>query len=123
MKLPEGYQTVMPYLILENAAMFFNFTQEVFGAVEKSRHLDDKGAVIHGEISFGDSTIMFGQATAQWDVQNTGLFIYVENADDVYAHALAKGASVVQPMGDQMYGRSGGVKDPFGNVWWITSPV
>ena len=122
MNLPEGYQTVMPYLILDNAIAFFNFTQEVFGAREKSRFLDDNGGLIHGEISFGDSTIMFGQATAEWGVQNAGLYINIDKADEVFANAVAKGASVVQPMSDKEYGRTGGIKDPFGNVWWITTP-
>ncbi len=122
MKIPEGYQTVMPYLILDNAIAFFNFTSEVFGAKEKSKHLDDKGGLIHGEITFGDSTIMFGQASEQWGVQNSGLYINIDNADEVFANAITKGASVVQPMSDQVYGRTGGIKDPFGNVWWITTP-
>ena len=34
MKIPENYQTVMPYLILENAQGFIAFTQKVFGAKE-----------------------------------------------------------------------------------------
>ncbi|WP_431200968.1 hypothetical protein ACQ86K_30970 [Mucilaginibacter sp. P19] len=27
------------------------------------------------------------------------------------------------PPADQPYGRSAGVKDPFGNTWWITNPL
>lgn len=35
-KIPEGYQIVMPYLLIKNAAAFFDFTKDVFGATEKN---------------------------------------------------------------------------------------
>ena len=50
-----------------------------------------------------------------------GLFIYVEDADETYKKAIEEGATVVTTLSDQAYGRSGGVKDPFGNTWWITA--
>ena len=36
--------------------------------------------------------------------------------------ADAAGAKLVTPVADQQYGRSGGVEDPFGLTWWITTP-
>lgn len=30
-------------------------------------------------------------------------------------------AKVINEVADQPYGRSGGVTDPFGNSWWVTS--
>ena len=32
MTIPEGYQAVMPYLILKNAEGFIDFTEKVFNA-------------------------------------------------------------------------------------------
>jgi PhnB protein len=122
LRLPEGYQTVMPYLIINNAIDFFEFTSNVFGAKEKARHLNDDGSLMHGEVTIGGSTIMFGNASDQWPAQNAGLYIHVANADEVFQKALDNGATVYQPLSDQSYGRSGGVKDPFGNTWWITTP-
>ena len=122
-KIPEGYQTVMPYLILENAEGFFDFTAKVFDAVEKSRYLTEDGSLMHGEIMIGGSTIMFGNASDRWPVQHAGLYINVADADTVYKKALEQGASAVQDMSDQSYGRTGGIRDPFGNVWWITTPL
>jgi len=122
-KLPEGYQTVMPYLILNDAMSFFDFTKNVFGAIEKAKHLNEDGSLMHGEVMIGGSTLMFGNASAQWHVQNSGLYINVADADEVFQKALENRATVYQPMVDQGYGRSGGIKDPFGNTWWITTPV
>jgi PhnB protein len=122
MKLPEGHHQVVPYLIMRNAEDFFDFTKQVFGATERYRsYQDDKKSFRHGEIGIGDSVIMFGQTSDNWGTENAGLFIYVEDADATFKKALANGATEVMPVTDQPYGRSGGVKDPFGNTWWITA--
>ena len=54
----------------------------------------------------------------------TSLYLYVPDADAVYRRAIeAGGVSVMEPA-DQFYGdRSGGVKDPVGNTWWIATHI
>ena len=123
MKIPENYQTVMPYLILENAGGFITFTQKVFGAKETHKTMRDENTIMHAEIMIGESTIMFADATDQFKVSNAGLFVYVDDADETYQSALTNGGAMVTELSDQPYGRSGGVMDPFGNVWWITSVI
>jgi uncharacterized glyoxalase superfamily protein PhnB len=122
-KIPEGYNTVMPYLILNNASQFIEFMTEVFGAEIVHKTMRDEKIIRHAELKIGDSKIMFADATEEWKVQPAGLFIYVDQADVVFNKAKLKGAQVVMEMADQNYGRSGGVKDPFGNTWWITSVI
>jgi PhnB protein len=122
MNIPENNQTVMPYLILPNAAGFISFTQKVFGAKEISKYMRDEKTIMHAEIMIGDSTIMFADATEQFKTSTAGLFIYVENADETFAKAIDQDATVVREISEQDYGRGGGIKDPFGNVWWITTP-
>ena len=121
MKIPENYQTVMPYLILENAQGFIAFTQQVFGAKETHKSMRDEKTIMHAEIMIGESTIMFADVTDQFKVSNAGLFVYVGDADETYKSALANGSTAVTELANQSYGRSGGIMDPFGNVWWITS--
>lgn len=119
--LPAGYQQVMPYLILKDAAGFMQFMKDVFGAQDKAIHMRDENTIMHGEITVGESVIMFAEATEQYGVENGGFFIYVANADHAYAKALSLGATSVMPVSDQPYGRSGGIKDAYGNTWWITT--
>jgi len=121
MKIPENYQAVMPYLILEGAEQFSRFMQAVFDAKETHRTMRSDGTIMHAEVMTGGSTIMFAESGEQWGVNTAGLFIYVDDADARYKKALDNGAAVITPVADQDYGRSGGVKDPFGNTWWITS--
>lgn len=119
-KNPEYYRTVMPYLILEDVSAFLSFTKSVFGAEEKMKTANDEG-IRHAEITIGDSTIMLGQSTGQWEPQPAGLYINVESADESYKKALDAGATSVMELSDQDYGRTCGVLDPCGNTWWITS--
>lgn len=124
MDLPKGHQVVMPYLMLNGALKFIDFVKAVFHAeLTTSMHKlrEDGATVIHSEITIGGSTIMFTDATEQWKEQTANLFVYVDNADDTYNRAIGNGSSTVMELSNQDYGRTCGVTDPFGNVWWITS--
>ncbi len=121
-KIPSGYQTVMPYLILKNANGFLQFTKTVFSASEKMKSFRDADLIAHAEIQIGDSIIMFSEASDDFPAQAAGLFIYVEKADETYEKALQNGAASIMPPSDQSYGRSCGIRDPFGVSWWITTP-
>ena len=123
MKITENYQAIMPYLIIEKASDFSAFTQKVFGAKETYKEMRDENTIMHAEIMIGGSTIMFADATEKFKVSNAGMFVYVDDADQTYKSALKNGASVLTELENQPYGLSGGIKDPFGNVWWITSVI
>jgi len=122
-KIPGGYQTVTPYLIIKNAAAFIEFTKNVFNAELINKHMQDETGIVHAEIKIGDSMIMFADSTEQYLPEPGGFFIYVEDCDITYEKALSNGAVAVTQIANQSYGRSGGVKDTFGNTWWITSPL
>lgn len=119
--IPEGYQQIMPYLIVPNAAGFMTFMQTVFGATERMKIMRDDTHVMHAELQIGASVIMLADATGQWTQQNAGMFIYVDDCDAVYKKALKNGATSVMEPVNQDYGRASGVKDAHGNTWWITS--
>ncbi|WP_158825379.1 VOC family protein [Mucilaginibacter lacusdianchii] len=120
---PEGYNQVMPYLIINNAAGFFTFMQTVFGATEKMKTMRDEEKIMHAELQVGESTMMYCDATDSFPPQNAGLFIYVADCDAAYERALEQGATSIMAPVDQEYGRGAGVRDAFGNTWWITSAL
>lgn len=64
---------------------------------------------------------MVTDETKDWTVQNANLFVYVPDADETYKKALDNGALSLMELSDQDYGRTCGVTDPFGNIWWITA--
>lgn len=111
----------MPYLILNGAEQFVRFAKAVFDAKETYRAMRDERTIMHAEIMINECTIMFADSTSQYPEHPASLFVYVKDADAAYRKALESGATAVTPMADQSYGRSGGIKDPVGNTWWITS--
>lgn len=119
--IPAGYNAVIPYLIIRNAAGFIEFAKAVFSATEASRHMRDEHTIMHAEIRIEDSVIMLADATEEYPPSPAGMFVYVRNADESFASAIANGATQVMPLTDQPYGRTCGVTDPSGNTWWITS--
>ena len=124
MNLPAGHQTIMPYLILNGASQFIEFTQKVFDATTSSDHvLREDGTVMHAEIIITGSTIMVTDVVEDWSRQTANLFVYVPNVDETYKKALENGATSVMGVSNKEYGRTCGITDPSGNVWWITSII
>ena len=123
MQMPIQQQTVIPYLIINDAISFLAFMQDLFGAEITEKHFrdDNQTVIMHAELKVGNTTIMCAEATKQWQTQPAGLFIYVNNADVAYAKALTLGCTSIMELSNQNYGRTCGVKDAFGNTWWITS--
>ena len=120
MNIPKGHQAVMPYLMLDDAAGFIQFIKDVFVAEITQQSMRD-GVVGHCEASISGGTIMFSNTREEWKAAPANMFVYVADADETFERALKAGSTTVMEIADLEYGRSGGVADPFGNVWWITS--
>jgi uncharacterized glyoxalase superfamily protein PhnB len=122
MKITKGHHRVMPYLIVEDGQAFLNFTESLFGVKVLEKIMRADGKIRHAEILIGDSCIMFGTATTEFPVQNAMLYIYVEDTDASFKMAMDMGAEAVMEPYDEDYGaRSAGLRDPFGNVWWLAT--
>ena len=120
----DSYRTVTPYLCVPNADTELAFLKEAFGATEVLCHRDDKNAVMHAEVRVGDSLIMLGQSTNQWQPLTAALYLWVKDVDATYARALEAGASSLSPPEDKPYGhRNAGAIDRNQITWWIGSPV
>jgi PhnB protein len=123
--IPRGFHTVTPYLVAENGPALLEFTKEAFGGEETFRTVGPAGG-LHGEVRVGDSMLMVGGGIPGHEFRATpkthALHIYVEDADAVCKKALAAGATLIDEPRDHEYGeRSGSVKDPAGNFWYIAT--
>ncbi len=122
--IPDNFPRVIPYLIVNNVSQQLDFLTKVFNAkITELMELED-GTINHAECRIGDSVIMMGKASEDYPPMPAMIYVYMEDTDDVYNKALSHGAiSLVEPA-DQFYGdRNAGVKDPFGNSWWIATHV
>ena len=120
MKIPDGHQAIMPYLMLADAAGFIDFIKNVFNA-EITHHSERDGIIGHCEAKISGGTIMFSNSRDEWKPATANMFVYVNDADAIFAKAIEAGATEVMAVSDQDYGRSGGFEDPHGNIWWVTS--
>jgi uncharacterized glyoxalase superfamily protein PhnB len=122
--IPEGFHTVTPYLLVDDAAGLIPFLERAFGATLLGRYDSPDGRLMHASLQIGDSKVMMGQAAEQWPAMPAMLHLYVEDVDAVFRRAVEAGARSIREPEDQFYGdRSGGVVDPAGNQWWITTHI
>ncbi len=80
-----------------------------------------EGHVLHATVQIGDNTLELDEAQGEFQPMPCHLHLHVDDADAMYARALRAGATSIDAPSDKPYGRSGGVKDPFGNSWYMTS--
>jgi len=122
--IPDGYQAVIPYLVVEDVAELVDFITRVFDGKEGHRSMRPDGTIMHTEVRIGDSVVMMGGANQQWKAMPAGLYIYVPDTDAAYKRALEAGATSVMEPANQFYGdRNAGVKDYAGNYWWIGTHI
>jgi PhnB protein len=128
--IPEGYNSITPYLAIKGAVQAIAFYKEVFGAKERIC-MDANGKVAHAELQIGDSMIMLADEFPEMEFfapkdgrPPVSIHLYVENVDTTFEKAVKAGAKVIQPLANQFYGdRSGMIEDPYGHVWNISSHV
>jgi uncharacterized glyoxalase superfamily protein PhnB len=116
----EGFHTITPYVIVDDLEGFLSFITTVFGAAETMRMQGASGGT-HLEVRIGDSMLMIGSGGG-WSGQSlpTALYLYLENVDETFHHALERGATALMEPSDEEDGdRRAGVQDPFGNMWFI----
>jgi len=130
--IPKGYRSIQPYLIVDGAAKALAFYKAAFGAKERMRMPGPDGKIGHAEIEIGDSVVMLADEAPNWDAHAPGkyggspvsIMVYVANVDAVVKKAVQAGAKITREVKDQFYGdRSGGVTDPFGHHWHISTHV
>src|SRR5262245_25504654 len=121
----EGFTTVTPYIRVREAGLV-DFLAQVFDARETLSGRGGGGGM-HREVRIGESMIMIGEgagAGGGMPIRPVAFHVIVKDADAAFERAIAAGAiSLSEPI-DRPYGeRSGFVRDPFGNQWYIATPL
>ena len=121
--IPKGFHTVTPYLIVEGAKKTISFMEQALGAQhDHEPTLRPDGTVMHATLKIGDSMVMISDASEYAKAMPAMLYLYVPDVDAAYQRAIKAGATSIMEPADQFYGdRSGGVKDPSGNSWFVAT--
>lgn len=120
----EGAPDVQPCLHPLRAEPVISFLKRAFGAEELGRHATPQGVIQHVTMKMGDSYLEMGEAHGPYQPMQSMFYLYVPNVDALYKRALEAGATSISEPADQPYGdRNGGVRDPFGNDWFIATHI
>jgi PhnB protein len=122
--VPKGLHNANVYLHPRRAEPLIAFLKRAFGAQELAKYMSPDGVVNHAEIRIGDSVVEMGEAHGKYEPMPAMCYVYVPNVDAVYRQTVAAGATSFQEPTDQPYGdRQAGVRDAFGNTWYIATHV
>lgn len=137
--IPDGYNSVTPYLVVDDAKRAIEFYRDAFGAEEKFRlpmpvPSDAAGGVRigHAEIKIGDSFVMLADEFPEMGHlgpnsrggPTSSIVLYVEDVDTAFKKALQAGAKEQRPVKDEFWGdRMGTLTDPFGHQWSLATHV
>ena len=127
----DHHTAIAPMLSVRNGAGAIEFYKAAFGAEERFRVDDDKGAVV-AQLAVGGADFWVADESPEhlnFSPQSLGggsvrMVMTVQDPDRVFEQAVAAGATVVWPVTDQPYGwRVGRIVDPFGHHWEIGKPL
>jgi PhnB protein len=129
--IPEGYHSVTPYIVVDDAKEAIRFYERALGATEMLRlPMGDK--LGHAEIRIGDSVVMLADEFPEMGHMGpksrggptSSLMVYVEDVESAFQRALDAGGTQERAVEDQFYGdRSGTFIDPFGHKWTLATHV
>lgn len=121
MPAPEGFAVVTPYIFADSADRYIRFLVAAFAATEVGRTIAPDGTIANCQLRIDDAMVMVSDASADFPAGRAAFYLYVADADAAMTRAEAAGAVRVMDVADMPYGdRQGGVRDPGGNIWWIS---
>jgi len=122
--IPPGFVAVTPYLTVDDPDRLVSFAVAAFGAeeLEDQRASGPAGKTMHTAFRIEGCVIETGRASDEWTRFPASIHLSVRDVGAVTARALKAGAVSLHAVRDMEYGeRSGAVRDPSGNVWYIAT--
>ncbi len=129
--IPDGFNSVSPYLVVKDPDKAMAFYSKAFGAEPGDvMRMPGSDAVMHAEVRIGNSTVMLTGENPQWEMKSAetlggspvSMHLYVADVDKAFQRALDAGCEVVAPLMDVFWGdRFGKLKDPFGIQWGMAT--
>jgi len=130
--IPDGYDSLIPYLIVRDAAKAIEFYQQLFGASEIMRMpYPNSPLLMHAELKIRSSVFMLTDESANFGQLSplslngqppVSIMVYVPDVDAVFAKASSMGVKAIFPPGDMFWGdRFSKFADPFGHIWCVAT--
>ena len=114
-KVPQGWHSLTPRIMTDDAPWLVEFLQRVFGATGEFRE------GMPAEMRIGDSVLMVSGTGAR--ARHTAcLYVYVDDADATFAAAVGLGSIPLEEPRAVPYGdRRAMFEDSWGNTWQVAT--
>ncbi|WP_373519884.1 VOC family protein [Pricia sp.] len=120
---PKNYNSLSPYLIVDNAEKLVDLLKKVFGATELRKFDHENGTIAHIELELDDSILMISNSTESYPANTTMLHIYVLDVFKTFDLAINNGCETIEkPVnkeGDP--DTRGSFYDFAGNYWAVST--
>ena len=121
--VPDGFHTLTPYFLVEDADKFVAFITEAFDAFTIDDHRED-GILVHGAYRIFGSMLEASEGRGRFPAMPMTMHLYVPDCNAVYKKAVDAGGTSIHEVKEMDYGeRSGAVEDPCGNRWFIATQI
>lgn len=126
--------SLTPYVMVTHAQPFVDFIRQTFDA-EVTTLIPlptDPERVIHAEARIGTGVLFFADSGPEGgrclppptEPAHVQLWTTIPDAEAAFRRAVAAGATPALDVGRQDDGSTlGGFVDPFGTLWWVTTPA
>ncbi len=120
---PDNYNSLSPYLIVDNAQKLVDLLKVIFNATELRRFDHENGTIAHIELKLDDTIIMISNSTDTYAANKTMLHFYVPDVFKTFDLAVDNGCEIIEKpikkAGDS--DTRGSFYDCSGNYWSVSS--
>ena len=120
---PKNYNSLSPYLIVDDAEKLVDLLKIVFEAKELRRYDREDGSIMHIEILLDDTVLMISDSTEDYPASESMMHVYVPDVLKTFDLAIKHDCiPLEQPSSnDGDPDTRGAFMDYAGNYWSVTS--
>jgi PhnB protein len=118
---PENYNSLSPYLIVDDAQKLVDLLTAVFDAKTLRRFAHENGKIAHIELQLDDTVIMISDSTENYHAEKTMMHMYVPDVFKTFEKAVEHGCEIIEKpiRKDGDPDTRGSFYDCAGNYWAI----
>lgn len=120
---PEHYNSLSPYLIVDEAQKLVDLLTVIFDAKVLRRFDHENGKIAHIELELDDTVIMISDSTENYGANKTMLHIYVPDVFKTFEKVIENGCTIIErPVNKQGDPDTrGSFYDFAGNYWAVST--
>ena len=122
---PENYNSLSPYLLVDEAQKLVDLLKVIFDAKELRRYEDENGRIRHLELKIDDTVIMLANSLENYPANKMMFHVYVADVYKIFEVAIQNGCEIIEKPVQKSNDEDvrGGFLDFAGNSWFVATSV